>query len=74
VEDPIEMERLADAAADRAHSRFIVSNDPDEVVEQIGSYVDLGFTHLILHAPGGDQARFLEQFGADVLPRLRARF
>jgi coenzyme F420-dependent glucose-6-phosphate dehydrogenase len=74
VEDPIEMERLADAAADRAHSRFIVSNDPDEVVDRIGSYVDLGFTHLVLHAPGEDQARFLEQFGADVLPRLRARF
>jgi len=34
VEDPIEMERLADAAADLAHTRFIVSNDPDEVVEQ----------------------------------------
>ena len=36
VEDPIEMERLADAAADRAHTRFIVSDDPEEVVEKIG--------------------------------------
>ena len=35
VEDPVEMERLADAAADRAHSRFIVSADPEEVVERI---------------------------------------
>ena len=34
VEDPVEMERLADAAADRAHSRFIVSDDPEEVVER----------------------------------------
>jgi coenzyme F420-dependent glucose-6-phosphate dehydrogenase len=71
VEDPIEMERLADAAADRAHTRFIVSNDPDEVVEKIAWYVGLGFDHLVLHAPGEDQGRFLEQFCADVLPKLR---
>ncbi len=74
VEDPIEMERLADAAADRAHTRFIVSADPDEVVERIGDYVGLGFTQLVFHAPGEDQPRFLQQFSADVLPRLRARF
>jgi coenzyme F420-dependent glucose-6-phosphate dehydrogenase len=74
VEDPVEMERLADAAADRAHTRFIVSSDPDEVVERIGTYVALGFTQLVFHAPGEDQRRFLEQFAEDVLPRLRARF
>jgi len=71
VEDPIEMERLADAAADRAHTRFIVSDDPDEVVEKIGWYVGLGFDHLAFHAPGEDQRRFLEQFCADVVPKLR---
>jgi len=74
TEDPIEMERLADAAADRAHTRFIVSADPEEVVERIGDYVALGFTQLVFHAPGDDQARFLEQFAADVVPLLRARF
>src|SRR5262249_25121109 len=72
VEDPIEMERLADAAADRAHTRFIVSNDPDEVVEKVGWYVERGFDHLVFHAPGDDQVRFLEQFCADVVPPLRA--
>jgi len=74
VEDPIEMERLADAAADRAHTRFIVSNDPEEVAEKIAWYVGLGFDHLAFHAPGEDQRRFLEQFCADVLPKLRDRF
>jgi len=72
VEDPIEMERLADANRDRASSRFIVSDDPDEVVERIRPYVELGFDELIFHAPGNDQARFLEQFTRDVLPRLQA--
>jgi len=74
VEDPLEMERLADENVDRAPSRFIVSDDPDEVVERIGTYVDLGFDELLLHAPGPDQNRFLEQFGADVLPRMRERW
>ena len=74
VEDPVELERLADAAADRAHSRFIVSNDPDQVVEEIATYVELGFTHLVFHAPGEDQERFLRQFCRDVVPRLRSRW
>ena len=74
VSDPVEMERLADAAADRAHTRFIVSDDPEEVVEKIAPYAELGFDHLVFHAPGGDQTRFLDQFAADVLPRLRERF
>jgi coenzyme F420-dependent glucose-6-phosphate dehydrogenase len=74
VEDPIEMERLADANRDRASTRFIVSDDPDEVVERIRPYVELGFDELIFHAPGADQPRFLEQFARDVLPRLQAAY
>jgi coenzyme F420-dependent glucose-6-phosphate dehydrogenase len=70
VEDPVEMERLADAAADRAHTRFIVSNDPGEIARRIGEYVALGFTHLVFHAPGANQRRFLEQFCTEVVPLL----
>jgi coenzyme F420-dependent glucose-6-phosphate dehydrogenase len=73
VEDPIEMQRLADAmSAEDAASRFIVSTDPDEHVAAILRYVDLGFTNLIFHAPGPDQARFLRLYGEEILPRLRA--
>jgi coenzyme F420-dependent glucose-6-phosphate dehydrogenase len=72
VEDPVEMERLADALpTERAASRWIVSSDPDEHVERIRPYLDLGFTHLIFHAPGTDQRRFLELYSCGVLPRLR---
>ena len=71
VDDPIEMERLADAAIDRAPSRFIVSNDPEETAAAIRGYADLGFDELVLHAPGEDQVRFLDQFAEDVLPLLR---
>ncbi len=71
IEDPIEMERVADENVDKAHTRFIVSDDPDEVVEKIQPYIDLGFEDLVIHAPGPDQTRFLDQFAADILPRLR---
>jgi len=75
VEDPVEMERLADALPlDRAASRWIVSSDPDEQVERIRPYVELGFRHLVFHAPGPDQARFLKLYAEQVLPRLRKAF
>jgi coenzyme F420-dependent glucose-6-phosphate dehydrogenase len=73
IEDPLEMERVAEENLDQAPSRFICSSDPDEVVEKIGVYVDLGFEELLLHGPGPDQRRFLEQFREDVLPLLRTR-
>jgi coenzyme F420-dependent glucose-6-phosphate dehydrogenase len=74
IEDPRELERLADSNAHRASSRFIVSTDPDEVVERIAPYVELGFTELVFHHPGDDQRRSLELFARDVMPRLRDRF
>jgi coenzyme F420-dependent glucose-6-phosphate dehydrogenase len=75
VEDPVEMERLADALPlDRAASRWIVSSDPDEQVERIRPYVVLGFRHLVFHAPGPDQPRFLKLYSEQVLPRLRNAF
>jgi coenzyme F420-dependent glucose-6-phosphate dehydrogenase len=73
VEDPVEMERLADAAADRAGSRFIVADDPRDAAERIGAYLDLGFDELVFHFPGNDQAHHLELFASDVLPLLRER-
>jgi coenzyme F420-dependent glucose-6-phosphate dehydrogenase len=75
VEDPLEMERLADQLpAERAATRWIVSTDPDEHVEKIRPYLDMGFRHLVFHAPGQDQARFLNLYADQVLPKLRAAF
>ena len=74
VEDPIEMQRLADQlTVERAASRFIVGSDPEAHVEAVLRYVECGFTHLVFHAPGTDQERFLRLYGKEVLPRLRAR-
>jgi len=74
VDDPREMERLAATVADQAHRRWLVSDDPDEHVEQIRPYIELGFTHLVFHAPGDDQHRFITAYGEQILPKLRERF
>jgi len=75
VEDPLEMERRSAALPlEKAASRWLVSNDPEEHVEQIAEYVGYGFTHLVFHAPGPDQMRFLELYGTEIMPRLRDRF
>ena len=72
VEDPLEMERLADALpVERTAGRWIVSTDPEEHVEKIKWYVDLGLTHLVFHAPGPDQKRFMDLYAEHIIPRLR---
>lgn len=73
TDDPMEMERIADELPiEQVASRWIVASDPDEAMAGIQPYVDAGFTHLVFHAPGHDQQRFLDQFAEHLLPRLRA--
>jgi coenzyme F420-dependent glucose-6-phosphate dehydrogenase len=75
TEDPLEMEKLADALpVERTASRWIVSDDPEEHIERLAETLALGFTHLVFHAPGPDQRRFLDLYAAEVLPRLRQRY
>lgn len=73
ITDPVEMERAADALPiEQIASRWIVGSDPDEVVATIKQYTDAGLNHLVFHAPGADQRRFLSLFEKDLAPRLRA--
>ena len=73
ITDPIEMEKAADALPiEQVAKRWIVGTDPDAVVAQVKDYVDWGFNHLVFHAPGHDQERFMALFERDLAPRLRA--
>jgi coenzyme F420-dependent glucose-6-phosphate dehydrogenase len=74
VHDPREMEELARGVEDVAHRRWIVSADPDEIVEQVRPYVEWGFSHLVFHFPGDDQLRAMDLYREHLEPRLRARF
>ena len=69
------MQRLGEQLPiERAASRFIVSDDPEEHIERIAWYIGLGFRHLVFHDPGADQGEFLRMYGEEILPRLRERF
>ncbi|QIS06654.1 glucose-6-phosphate dehydrogenase (coenzyme-F420) [Nocardia brasiliensis] len=73
ITDPIEMEAAADALPiEQIAKRWIVASDPDQAVELIKPYLDAGLNHLVFHAPGHDQRRFLDLFQRDLAPRLRA--
>jgi coenzyme F420-dependent glucose-6-phosphate dehydrogenase len=75
VEDPLLMEQLADALpVERAASRWIVADKAEAMIDGIRPYVELGFNHLVFHAPGPDQERFLSLFAAQVVPLLRRHF
>ena len=72
IDDPIEMEKAADELPiEQVAKRWIVASDPDEAVEKVGTYLGYGLNHLVFHAPGHDQRRFLELFEKDLAPRLR---
>ena len=70
--DPVEMAAAADRLPlEQVASRWIVETTPQGVLEAVRPYVEAGFDHLVFHAPGHDQERFLTDFGSDVLPLLR---
>jgi coenzyme F420-dependent glucose-6-phosphate dehydrogenase len=71
IDDPRVMEAQADAVADQAHRRWLVADNPDAHLDQIRPYLELGFNHLVFHAPGDDQMAFLRLYGEEILPRLR---
>lgn len=73
LHDATEIERAADELPiEQVAGRWIVASDPDDAVAQLRPYLDAGFTHLVIHAPGHDQPRFLTSFAEHVLPKLRA--
>ncbi|MBD3757618.1 MAG: glucose-6-phosphate dehydrogenase (coenzyme-F420) [Microbacterium sp.] len=70
---PDAIQAAADALPlEQIASRWIVGDDPEEVVARIAEYVELGYRDLLFHAPGADQRRFLRLFERDLAPRLRA--
>jgi coenzyme F420-dependent glucose-6-phosphate dehydrogenase len=74
VHDARDMEQLAETVRGVAHRRWLVSDSVEEHLEQLAPYVDLGFTHLVFHAPGDDQRRFIDTYAAEVMPRIRERW
>ena len=72
IHGPREMEQAADELpVEQVAKRWVVASRPEDVVEALRVYTDLGFDHLVVHGPGHDQERFLSTFAEQVLPGLR---
>jgi probable non-F420 flavinoid oxidoreductase len=72
----LELPEQFDAAAvhvrpEDLHEAVVVSSDPARHAERLHGFVELGFDALYLHHVGQEQERFVEVFGAKVLPELR---
>jgi coenzyme F420-dependent glucose-6-phosphate dehydrogenase len=72
VHSPVELEEAADQLPiEQVARRWVVASRPEDVVDALRVYTDLGFDHLVIHGPGQDQERFLSTFCEQVLPGLR---
>lgn len=58
--------------AEDVHAAVRVSSDLGRHVDWLAEYVDLGFDEIYLHHVGQEQDAFIDTFGAEVLPQLRA--
>ncbi|MDW5552087.1 TIGR03557 family F420-dependent LLM class oxidoreductase [Methanosarcina sp.] len=47
------------------------SENPEDHINFINKYIDLGFTHIYLHSAASDQIAFLKAYGKDILPALK---
>jgi coenzyme F420-dependent glucose-6-phosphate dehydrogenase len=71
AETPEEIDRLSnDFTPEDVATRVRVSADPDQHIEWIKQDRDLGFDAVFIHNVNRQQQRFIEVFGAEVLPAL----
>ncbi|MFD0787591.1 LLM class F420-dependent oxidoreductase, partial [Micromonospora azadirachtae] len=63
----------ADVPMRRVAQVVNVSADLGRHVGWLEEYLTLGFDQIALHHVGKEQSAFLDTFGAEVLPKLRAR-
>jgi coenzyme F420-dependent glucose-6-phosphate dehydrogenase len=73
IHSPRDLEERA-TKVEHPERRWMVSDDPEEQLEQLATYIDLGFTHLIFHSPASDQAQFMKLYASQVIPRIRERW
>jgi len=72
IHSPADMEKAADELPiEQVAKRWVVASRPEQVIEALRMYTDLGFDHLVVHGPGHDQERFLSTFAKQVMPGLR---
>jgi G6PDH family F420-dependent oxidoreductase len=78
-QDLADLTRVADfdergdrVSIEEVASKMIISTDFDTYIPLIQECLDLGFSNIILHNVNRDQVQFIEDFGANVLPRFQS--
>lgn len=68
---PEDFEEAAKLARPEHFEDVVSGRDPEPYVEEIRKATDMGFTHLVLHHIGDDQAGFIRFIADEVAPRVR---
>jgi coenzyme F420-dependent glucose-6-phosphate dehydrogenase len=73
IRSPHDFEQMAKLVRpEDFEGRMLISSDPEQHRAYIQKFLDMGFDQVYLHNVGRDQARWIEVFGRDVLPKLHA--
>lgn len=67
--DPRELQRMGeDVPPERVRDAFVVTTDPQDLIDVTETYVDLGFDEVVFQSSSPDQERFCEVMAEDVMP------
>jgi len=70
---PAHFDRAAEKVTPGELEKMVhISPDPKQHIEWIRQYIDMGFENIILHNVNRQQELFIRDFGAKVLPHLKA--
>ena len=71
IRSPFDFEQMAKLVRpEDFKGRMLISPEPDEHLEYIQRFADLGFDRIYLHNVGRNQRDWIDVFGREVLPRL----
>src|ERR1700710_1122156 len=72
IRSPFEFEQIAKLVRpEDFEGRMIISADPDQHLQYIQKFVDLGFDRVYLHNVGRNQREWIDVFAQQVLPKLK---
>ena len=69
---PEQFDREAEnVSAEQLEKMVHISSDPQQFVEWIRKYIQMGFENIILHNVNREQEQFINDFGKNVLPQFK---
>jgi len=72
VSDPRVLEAMVGPEEERRiRESWLITSDPDEIIEKLGEFLKLGFDRVYIHSSSPNEERFLQLLGRDILPWMR---